>query len=171
MKRKSFRISMIVIACLIMFSAFKFNSLPYLVVSCSPDGQIQQLEPAMATLQKAKGKPSTASTYSIDGIKSTRRFRLNELCFQVHSGAGQSDPFMYITLYKLSVGKTNRSFTINSDGSYNPSMIPMQIPLMEANKYKVYLGGSVTEGEYVFVDKSTITSDGKISVWAFGIDP
>lgn len=171
MKHKSFRIATTMIACFVMFSAFKHTPPSYLVVSCGPNGQIGQLDPAVATLQKAKGKSSTASTYSIDGAKSTRRIKLSEICFQVRTSAGQPDPFMYVSLYKLSAGKNNRSFTINNDGSYNPSMIPMQIPMMEANIYKVYLGGTVTEGEYVFVDKSTTSVDGKLSVWVFGIDP
>jgi hypothetical protein len=168
MKQKFFHPAIVGIVFLTFFSAFKHTAFSYVVTSCST-GYDGQLEQANASLQKTKGKQTTSPTYTIEGTKSVKRIPINQTCFQVLSGPGQSDPFQYVSLYKLTVGKTNRSFTVNNDGSANSAWIPVQMPL-DGDKYKVYLSKSLTQGEYVFIDKSTTTADGSMKIWAFGID-
>ena len=90
------------------------------------------------------------------------------------ASTGQAAPTNYVSLYKLTVGKTNRSFTMNNDGSASTDMITVQLVSIDTSPghYKVFLGpgASLFPGEYAFIDKTTITTDGKIKVWSFGID-
>ena len=178
MKQKITGLVTIAFICLFTFSAFKHNSMNYQVVYCglNSGGTLTGglLEQTTGTLQKGKGK-STGSTYSIQGTRaSTQRFKIGDQCFQVVSATGQPEPSAYISLYKLTVEKTTRSFTISTDGSASSGLIPVQLISITTGSpdYKVFLGpgASLFPGEYVFIDKSTITTDGKINVWAFGID-
>ncbi len=168
MKQKFFLPAIVAIVCLTLFSAFKHTAFSYVVISCST-GYDGQLEQANASLQKAKGKQTTSPTYTIEGTRSAKRIPINQTCFQVLSGAGQGDPFQYVSLYKLTVGKTNRSFTVNNDGAANSAWIPVQMPL-DGDKYKVYLSKNLDKGEYAFIDKSTTAADGSMKIWVFGID-
>ena len=172
MKQKTFGLLTIAFVCLLTFSAFRHNTFSYQVKTCRPttDGTSGELlEQLTATLQKAKGK-SSAPTYTINGVKSSIRFKLNETCFEIYADTGMPDPFQNISLYKLTSSKTGRTLTMINDGSNNSTWIPMQIPQVEPGKYKVYLGGAVTAGEYAFVDKTTTTSNGNVTAWCFGID-
>jgi hypothetical protein len=77
----------------------------------------------------------------------------------------------YISLYKLSSGKTSHSFTINTDGSTNAALIPLNfIPAETRVNTKIMSAQALIPGEYAFVDRSTIAADGNITVWTFGID-
>lgn len=178
MKQKICGLVTIALICLFTFSAFKHNSINFQVVSCGLNSATgvtgEVLEQATGTLQKGKGK-STGSTYSIEGTRSlTNRFKIGDQCFQVVRSTGQPDPATYVSLYKLTVGKTNRSFAINNDGSASSGLISVQLiqDATTSSYYKVFLGpgASLFPGEYAFIDKSTLTTDGKINVWAFGID-
>ena len=178
MKQKIAGIATISVICLFTFSAFKHYSINYQLVGCGLNSATgvtgDLLEQATGTLQKAKGK-STGSTYFIDGTKSTKaRFKIGDQCFQVVCSTGQPAPAAFVSLYKLTVGKTNRSFTMNNDGSASSDLIPVQLiqDATQGSYYKVFLGpgASLFQGEYAFVDKSTLTTDGKITVWALGID-
>ena len=172
MNQKTIRLVTIAFVCLLTFSAFRHHFFSYQVKTCMPttDGTSGELlEQLTATLQKTKGK-STAPTYTTNGVKSPIRFKLNETCFEVYADTGMPDPFQNISLYKLTSSKTGRTLTMINDGSNNSTWIPMQIPQVEPGKYKVYLGGAVTAGEYAFVDKTTTTSNGNATAWCFGID-
>jgi hypothetical protein len=168
MKHNFFYSAIVGVACLIQFSGFKHAAFSYVVMSCST-GYDGQLEEATASLQKAKGKQATYPTYTIEGTRSAKRIPINQTCFQVLSGPGQSDPFQYVSLYKLTAGKTNRTLTLNNDGSPNSTWIPVQMPL-DGDKYKVYLSKNLDKGEYAFIDKSTTAADGSMKIWEFGID-
>jgi hypothetical protein len=172
MKQKIFWLLAAAFVCLFTFSAFTHHPFGYQLIACRPttDGTSGELlEQLTATLQKAKGK-SVTSTYLINGSKSPLRFKLNETCLEVLCTTGQPDPFQNITLYKLTTSKTNRTLTITTDGSNNTSWIPMQIPYEESNKWKVIPAAILTVGEYAFVDKTTMTTNGNVVVWTFGID-
>jgi len=172
MKQKIFGLLTIAFVCLLTFSAFRHHIFSYQVKTCGPttagtSGEL--LEQLTATLQKTKGKP-TVPTYTIVGVKSPIRFKLNETCFELYADTGMPDPFQNLSLYKLTSSKTGRTLTMISDGSNNSTWIPTQIPQVEPGKYKVYLGGVVTAGEYAFVDKTTTAPNGNVTVWTFGID-
>lgn len=172
MKQKTFGLLTIALVSLLVFSAFRHHTFSYQVKTCRPttDGTTGELlEQLTATLQKTKGK-ATAPTYTIIGVKSPIRFKLNETCFEVYADAGMPDPFQNLSLYKLTSSKTGRTLTMINDGSNNSTWIPMQIPQTEPGKYKVYLGGTMTVGEYAFVDKTTTALNGNVTVWTFGID-
>ena len=81
------------------------------------------------------------------------------------------NPADYVFLYKLVVGKTYRTFTINTDGTANAMLIPIVFASLDPPfSYKVAPVNGLVPGEYAFIDKSTITSDGKITGWTFGVD-
>jgi len=42
--------------------------------------------------------------------------------------------------------------------------------LMSESAYKIVPGAALQPGEYAIVDKTTITTEGNYTVWAFGID-
>ena len=172
MKQKTFGLLTIAFVCLLTFSAFRHNTFSYQIKTCmvTTDGSSGELlDQQTAAFQKAKNKTS-APTYTINGAKSPLRCKLNQTCFEVYAGTGMPDPFQNISLYKLTSNKTGRTLTMINDGSNNSTWIPMQVPQVEPGKYKVYLGGAVTAGEYAFVDKTTTTSNGNVTVWCFGID-
>ena len=172
MKQKSFGLLTIAFVSLLTFSAFKHHTFSYQVKTCmnTTDGSSGELlEQQTATFQKAKNKTSPP-TYTINGAKSPLRCKLNQTCLEVYADAGMPDPFQNLSLYKLTSSKTGRTLTMINDGSNNSTWIPMQIPQVEPGKYKVYLGGTVTAGEYAFVDKTTTATNGNVTVWAFGID-
>ena len=172
MKQKILGLLTIAFICLLTFSAFRYHSFSYQVKTCmvTTDGSSGELlEQQTATFQKAKNKTSPPN-YAISGAKSPLRCKLNQTCFEVYADAGMPDPFQNISLYKLTNSKTGRTLTMINDGSNNSTWIPMQIPQTEPGKYKVYLGGTMTAGEYAFVDKTTTTSTGNVTVWTFGID-
>lgn len=80
-------------------------------------------------------------------------------------------PSDYISLYKLSSGKTSRSFTINTDGTANAALIPVNfIPTETRVNTKINPVQALVPGEYAFVDMTTKTADGNITLWTFGID-
>ena len=80
------------------------------------------------------------------------------------------NPADYISLYKLATGKTNRSFTMNTDGSANAALVPLVFSAEDYGFYKIGPANGLIAGEYAFIDKSTLTTDGKVTVWTFGID-
>ena len=177
MKKKIFRLVIIAFICLFTFSAFKHHSFYYQVIGCGVNAAGvtgETLEQATATLQKGKGK-STVSTYSFQGTRAlTQRFKIGDQCLEVVAFTGQSNPTGMVSLFKLTVGKTNRSFSITNDGTTASGEISFQLTPVDGSPghFKVFLGPGATlfQGEYVFADRSTITTDGKINVWAFGID-
>jgi hypothetical protein len=123
---------------------------------------------------QTKGKTSaTSSSYTISNSKSLVRIKINNAVFQssldnLNTLGGPSD---YISLYKLSSGKTSRSFIINTDGTTNAALIPVNfIPGETRVNTKIIPAQALIPGEYAFVDMSTKTADGNIIVWTFGID-
>ena len=129
-----------------------------------------KLESSSAAYQKPKGKEN-AATYNITGAKSSLRLKIADAVFQSDSepSTGTLNPANYIGLYKLSVGKSNRSFTMNSDGS-SISMIPVTFTSLDQLSNRIAVSGAILPGEYAFVDRTTTDLDGNVKVWTFGID-
>ena len=175
MKQKSFFFAVIVLACSIIFLAFVPKPFAYTLSAIDPSkGAVKaKLEQSTAVAQ-TKGKTSTtSSSYTISGAKSTIRLKISETVFQSLSDqtTGYMNPADYINLYKLSVGKTNRNFAINIDGSSNATLIPIVFTSLDPPlSYKVAPVNGLVPGEYTFIDKSTTKADGSIIVWTFGID-
>ena len=177
MKKKISGLVIIASICLFTFSAFMHSTLGYQVIGCGiNDAGVsgELLAQATGTLQKGKGK-SSAITYSFEGTRAlTQRFKVGGACFEVVASTGQPDPTGIVSLFKLTVGKTNRSFSITNDGTTPAGEISFQLTAVDGapGHFKVFLGpgASLPQGEYVFADRSTITTDGKITVWAFGVD-
>jgi len=166
MKHKILLAIVMVIIC-----SFASKPFAYMIGYCDEMGHFGKLDIKTALLSKAKGK-TTSSTYTIDGIRADRRIKLTDVCFQVQPDetTGKLNPNLYVSLYKLSVDRKNRSFTVNNDGSNNPMMIPISIEAIDVYSYKVILGVALLQGEYAFIDKTTTTADGNVTVWTFGID-
>ena len=158
-----------VLICSLMLLAFTSKPFAYSLFAVDPMlGKIKaKLEQSQALLQ-TKGKTSaTASSYIISGTKSAIRLKISETVFQSLSdqSTGAMNPADYISLYKLTVGKTNRSFTINTDGSTNGMLISISFSSLDPPfSYKVGPSNGLVSGEYAFIDKSTMTTDGKITV-------
>ena len=168
MKQKILSAIALAIACSFITKPFSFT--------------ISQLDPktgmAKITLEKStaliqtKGKTSTTSTsYTISNAKSVVRIKINDAVFQSSGTTELGGPSDYISLYKLSSAKTNRSFTINTDGTTNVALIPVNFIPTETRAYtRIQPVQALIPGEYAFVDISTKTTDGNITVWCFGID-
>lgn len=134
-------------------------------------GQVtKKLEPLSAVYQKPKGK-ETSGAYNIAGAKSAVRLKIAEAVFQSDSehSTGTLNPVYYIGLYKLNVGRSNRVFTMNTDGS-SATLIPITFTSLDQLSYRIAVTGAILPGEYAFVDRTTTTSEGNVTVWCFGID-
>ncbi len=130
------------------------------------------LEKSTAVIQ-TKGKQSTtSSSYSIVNAKSVIRIKMADAIFQSYSDKSTAllGPEDYLSLYKLTTSKTGRTFTIYSDGTANAALIPISIVPTDVQICKISPKQGLIPGEYVFVDRSTTTADGNITVWTFGVD-
>jgi hypothetical protein len=170
MKQKILLAITFAIAC-----SFITKSFSYTIWAIDPKSGIANvaLEKSTAVIQ-TKGKTSTtSSSYTISNATSTIRIKINNAAFQsaLNSQNTLGNVNDYITLYKLSSGKTNRSFTINTDGTTNGALIAVNFTPTETRTYtKISPTQALIPGEYAFVDMSTKTADGNITVWTFGID-
>ena len=175
MKQKIFPASVIVIAISFMLSAFATKPFAYLLSAVNAMTRLVKvnLEQSQAILQ-TKGKTSTTSSlYNISGLKSTVRLKISETVFQSYSDrvTRSFNPADYIYLYKLSIGKTNRSFTINTDGSTNAASMPVAFSIIDVLEYqRIIPTKGLVPGEYAFIDRSTTTAEGNITIWTFGVD-
>ena len=124
------------------------------------------LEKSTTTLQKGKGKNSTVSVYTISGAKSLTRLKISQAIFQSDSDKSTliMNPEDYIVLYKLTIEKNNRSFSIGE------ALIPATFTSVAYGTYRVTPSSGLVPGEYAFIDKSTTAADGSFTVWAFGVD-
>jgi len=123
-----------------------------------------------AVYQKPKGKV-TANDYLISGSKSTLRLKITQSNFVAHPDEATTslNPSLYISLYKVSSGKTNRTLSMTPEGS-GPMWLPVNISKVDEYTIRITPGVAMLPGEYVIVDRTTITSEGNYTVWAFGID-
>jgi hypothetical protein len=170
MKQKFFLFITLAIACSFITNPFSFT----LSAIDPARGTVKAtLEKSTAVIQ-TKGKISaTSSSYTINNAKSLVRIRIGDAVFQSSLDELNSllSPSDYISLYKLSSGKKDRSFTINTDGTTNAALIPLNfIPTETRVNTKITPAQGLIPGEYAFVDRSTTTADGNITVWTFGID-
>ena len=168
MKQKVFLAITLAIVCSFITRPFAFT--------------ISQLDPktgmAKATLEKStamiqtKGKTSaTSSSYTISNAKSLIRIKITDAVFQSNNLNSYLSANDYISLFKLSSGKTSRSFIINTDGTPNAALMPLNfVPTEQRNYVRIVSAQALIPGEYAFVDMSTKTADGNITVWCFGID-
>ena len=109
MKQKILLAITLAIAC-----SFITKSFSYTIWAIDPNSGIANvaLEKSTAVIQ-TKGKTSTtSSSYTISNATSTIRIKINNAAFQstLNSQNTLGNANDYITLYKLSSGKTNRSF-------------------------------------------------------------
>jgi len=166
MKQKIFLAITLAIACSFITRPFSFT-----ISAVDPKGMVKAtLEKSTAMIQ-TKGKTSaTSSSYTISNAKSLIRIKINDAVFQSNNLNSYLSASDYISLYQLSSGKT-RSFTINTDGTTNAALIPVNfIPTEQRNYTRIVSAQALIPGEYAFVDMSTKTADGNITVWCFGID-
>ena len=166
MKQKIFLAITLAIACSFITRPFSFT-----ISAVDPKGMVKAtLEKSTAMIQ-TKGKTSaTSSSYTISNAKSLIRIKINDAVFQSNNLNSYLSASDYISLYQLSSGKT-RSFTINTDGTTNAALIPVNfIPTEQRNYTRIVSAQALIPGEYAFVDMSTKTPDGNITVWTFGID-
>ena len=121
------------------------------------------LQMATATYQKAKGK--TPEKYTIAGTRSAIRIKMSDTFFAADlSQSSSTDISSNAELYKLSSDASNRyyspasstkiSFTTKGTGTI----------------VRIIISATLSSGEYAFIDKTTITSTGNVTVWTFGID-
>ena len=147
-------------------NAVKFNS-------CDTTGGIKSaLEKTIAVYQ-SQGGNLTAGLYLIAGPKSTLRIRSCDECFTaiVNDISFLSVHAANIVLYKLAIGKNGRSFSFASEDDDNNSIINFTFTVLGNSTVKIQLPpGCLPPGEYAFVDKSTIASNGDVTAWTFGVD-
>ena len=123
-----------------------------------------------AVYQKPKGT-ATTNDYIISGTKSTIRLKIAEANFTANLDETTTtlDPTLYISLYKISSGKTNRTLSMTPEGG---GVMWLPINISKPNSYSIRItpGVAMVPGEYALVDRTTITSEGNYTVWCFGID-
>ncbi len=127
-------------------------------------------EKTTAIYVKPKGK-TTSTDYTIAGTKSPIRLKIEECVFDAFPDPSSAtlNPSLYIMLYKVSSGKTNRTLTMNPDGS-SALLIPITIAHPDLYTIRISPAVAMLPGEYAFVDKTTTTTSSDVTVWNFGID-
>ena len=167
MKQKIFLAIILAIVCSFITKPFAYN---FSTVDPLTGGDGTKPEKTTATFQKPKGK-ATSNSYLISGPKSAIRLKIKEAVFNAYPDKSSStlDPSLYIMLYKVAVGKTDRSLTMNPDGS-SPMYIPVTITKPDGYTIRISPSMAMLPGEYVLVDKTTTTSEGNVTIWTFGID-
>lgn len=127
-------------------------------------------EKTIATYIKPKGK-ATSADYTIAGAKSLKRLKIAEAVFNAFPDESSAtlNPSLYIFLYKVSVGRTTRTLTMNPDGS-SSMYVPVTISKPDGYTIRVSPAVAMQPGEYAIVDKTTTTAEGNVTVWTFGID-
>jgi hypothetical protein len=169
MKQKIFLVITLAIACSFITKPFAYT----LTAIDVARGTVKAtLEKSTAMIQ-TKGKTSTtSSSYTISTAKSLVRIKISDAVFQSYSDKSTAllGPESYISLYKLSSAKANRSFTINTGGTTNAALIPVTFTPTDVQMNRITPIQGLIPGEYAFIDRSTTTADGNITVWTFGID-
>lgn len=178
MKQKLLMMAIAVLSCVFMFSFDNISKnrspelFAYSFASVDPaTGKVKaKLQPNTAVKQKPKGKTSTAVTYLMEGSKSSVRLKFEDSFFDVFSDMQSSslNPILYIGFHKLTSGKNGRTLVIDPNSGEN--VIGFNISPIDANVYRIIVGAALQSGEYAFVDKTTATSEGNMTVWTFGID-
>ena len=167
MKHRLFLVITLAIAC-----SFSTKPFAYYFATVDPETGRDGTKPekTIATYIKPKGKATTAD-YTIAGAKSSKRLKIAEAVFNAYpeESTATLNPSLYIFLYKVSVGKTTRTLTMNPDGS-SSMYIPVTITKPDGYTIRVSPAIAMQPGEYVIVDKTTTTADGNVTVWTFGID-
>lgn len=167
MNPKSFLLLILVIAC-----SFIAKPIVYYFITVDPETGRDGTKPekVIATYVKPKGK-TTSADYIIAGTKSLKRLKIAEAVFNAYPDGSSTtlNPSLYIFLYKVSIGKTNRTLTMNPDGS-GPMYIPVNISKPDGYTVRIVPAVAMQPGEYAIVDKTTTTADGNVTVWTFGID-
>ena len=170
MKQKILLAITLAIACSFITKPFAFT----LAALDPARGTVKAILEKSTAMIQTKGKTSTtSSSYIISNTKSPVRIRIGDAVFQsaLENLNSHLSPSDYVVLYKLSSGKTNRSFTINTDGTTNAALIPHNfIPGETREKTRIIPAQALSPGEYAFVDRSTTTAEGNVTVWTFGID-
>src|SRR5262245_9281634 len=127
MKKKILTGSLLLPASIMLLSFFpKPFAYKLRVVDPATGAASSLLEQSTTTLQKGKGKNSTASMYNISGARSSTRVKISQAVFQSESDKSTltMNPADYIILYKLTTDKNSRSFSINE------SLIPTTFTLI-----------------------------------------
>lgn len=167
MKPKLFLPLLAMIICSFITEPFAYS-----FSSVDPEtGRIgRKLEKATAVYQKPKGKATTAD-YIITGTKSSVRLSIAEAVFNAFPDQSSTtlDPSLYIALFKLNSGKTNRTLSMNSEGG-GALWMPVDITRPDAYSIRITPGAAMLPGEYALVDRTTTTADGNVTVWTFGVD-
>src|ERR1051325_1307579 len=124
MKQKILLAITLAIACSFISKPFAYY---FITVDPATGRDGTKPEKTIATYVKPKGK-TTTTDYTIVGAKSTKRLKISEAFFNANPDESSTNlnPALYIFLYKVSVGKTTRTLTMNLDGS-GPMYIPVNI--------------------------------------------
>jgi hypothetical protein len=167
MKRKLFFVFAITICCSFMSKPFLYY---FSMVDPTTGRDAGKPEKTTAVYQKPKGKVTT-NDYIISGAKSSKRLKIAEAIFNATSDDATAtlDPSLYISLYKVSSGKTSRTFSMTPEGG-GVMWLPVNISKPDGYTIRIIPGVAMVPGEYVIVDRTTVTSEGNYTVWAFGID-
>lgn len=148
---------------------FAFN-----IYQAAQDGGAKApLEKITASLPAAKGnKTETSTVYEIPGSRSSVRIKSIEALFKTSSDniSAKIDPATVIQLFQLAVSKNKRTFSLVNDSRVGSVTVPISFQPEDYLFYKIILSNNLASGEYAFIDKTTATADGKVTVFAFGID-
>lgn len=161
MKQKLFLVFVITIcSSSFMQKPFAYSFSYYDLYTLAKKGD---LEMANAIYQKAKGK--TPEKYTIAGTRSCVRVKMSDSFFGADISQSPNTDFnSNAELYKLTSDATNRYYSLASSTkiSFTTKTGGTQV--------RIIISSTLQSGEYAFVDKTTTTSTGNITIWTFGID-
>ena len=143
---------------------FTFN----IYQSAQDGGPKAPLERIAAALSKGSKNP----VYEIQGSNSSVRIKVTDAIFRAASdnATAKTDPATVIQLYKLAVSKNKRTFSLTASGKFQSTAVSISFQQDYFLNYKIILFNNLVPGEYAFIDKTTATADGSVTVFAFGID-
>ena len=149
------------ITCSFMLQPFAYN-----FITVNPETGRNGIKPEKTTAvyQKPKGK-AAAADYKISGAKSVVRLKIANAVFSAYPDQSSTtlDPSLYISLFKLSLGKTNRVLSMNSEGGGDMWM-PVNFSKPDGYTIRINPAVAMQPGEYALVDRTTTTSEGNVTV-------
>jgi len=133
------------------------------------------------THTKGMGLGGYSITYDLNGDKATTRLQIPENgSFVVLMADGTGDPTAWFSLFKAEIKKGKRSAAyvqgktgmVSAKQEAGNGIIPFEVKSLGKNLYEIIPSAKLGTGEYLFINKGTMSNYGGqgADAFAFGID-